>query len=384
MTISYVVMLLYCLVIILVIFFKAVFEKNLTLYGKRLLLIALIAEAIMLSAEAIGTLICLKKIIASNELNAVIQFIFFFAQGVTLYITFLLLSELTGFITVDNRMKRNLFAIPSAILTLLAFLSIWTGWVFYLDDAGLYNQGPINIVQYFVAVFYIGFVGVGSFSCLFRRKYYSQRALYLNILFYSLVPLLGTILQFGVKEATGNTYPFILASLTLSTLIIYLQLLQNQVQTDYLTEIPNRAKLMRYIEAKINHENKNLYIFILDINQFKLINDTFGHTEGDRVLKTLSDNLKQFSKETGNFVARYAGDEFAIVAEIKKNSIIELDNLVREYISKANNELNDERYNLSVAVGYASYDETIQSIKDFINKADIEMYKDKQKFHNTL
>lgn len=384
MTINYVVMLIYSLLIILVILIKAIFEKNLTIYSKRLLLIALISEAIMLTAEALGTLISLGRISAPNLVNAFIQFIFFTAQGITIYITFLLLSEITGFITREEMKKRNLFCIPETILTVLAFISIWTGWMFYIDEKGIYHQGPINFVQYLVVAFYLVFVGLSSFIKLFMRKYYSQRALFISIVCYSLLPLIGTIVEFGVKNATGNRYPFILASIALSTLIIYLQLLQNQVQTDYLTDIPNRAMLMRYIESKMNHENYNLYVFILDINDFKLINDAFGHLEGDRVLKILSNNLKQFSRETGNFVARYAGDEFVIVADTKKNSIDEINELIHQYIKIANDDINDDRYELSVAVGYAKYDDNIQTIKDFINLADKEMYKDKQKYHLKL
>ena len=384
MTINYVVMLIYSLLIILVILIKAIFEKNLTIYSKRLLLIALISEAIMLTAEAMGTLISLGRISAPNLVNAFIQFIFFTAQGITIYITFLLLSEITGFITREEMKKRNLFCIPETILTVLAFISIWTGWMFYIDEEGIYHQGPINFVQYLVVAFYLAFVGLSSFVKIFMRKYFSQRALFISIVCYSLLPLIGTIVEFGVKNATGNRYPFILASIALSTLIIYLQLLQNQVQTDYLTDIPNRAMLMRYIESKMNHENYNLYDFILDINDFKLINDAFGHLEGDRVLKILSNNLKQFSRETGNFVARYAGDEFVIVADTKKNSIDEINELIHQYIKIANDDINDDRYELSVAVGYAKYDDNIQTIKDFINLADKEMYKDKQKYHLKL
>ncbi len=384
MTINYVVMLIYSLLIILVILIKAIFEKNLTIYSKRLLLIALISEAIMLTAEAMGTLISLGRISAPNLVNAFIQFIFFTAQGITIYITFLLLSEITGFITREEMKKRNLFCIPETILTVLAFISIWTGWMFYIDEEGIYHQGPINFVQYLVVAFYLAFVGLSSFVKIFMRKYFSQRALFISIVCYSLLPLIGTIVEFGVKNATGNRYPFILASIALSTLIIYLQLLQNQVQTDYLTDIPNRAMLMRYIESKMNHENYNLYVFILDINDFKLINDAFGHLEGDRVLKILSNNLKQFSRETGNFVARYAGDEFVIVADTKKNSIDEINELIHQYIKIANDDINDDRYELSVAVGYAKYDDNIQTIKDFINLADKEMYKDKQKYHLKL
>ncbi len=383
MTIDYVVMLLYCLIIVLVILTKAIFDKNLTTYTKTLLIMALVAEVVLLTAESLGTLMSMGKIKVPNGVNAFVQFIFFFAQGITHYMTFLLLSAITGYITRDEMKKRNLFCIPETILTVLAFISIWTGWIFYIDDNGVYCHGPLNFIQFLIVAFYLAWVGFSSLFRICNRKYYSQRSLHISIVLYSLFPLVGTILEYGVEGATGRKYPFILASITLSTLIIYLQLLQNQVQTDSLTEIPNRAKLIRYVQSRMNHESKDLYVFVLDINDFKHINDTYGHTEGDRVLKVLSENLKKFSEETGNFVARYAGDEFVIVAELKRFNIVYLNNLIHEYIDKANLELNDSRYTLSVAVGYALFDSSISSIKDFINKADEEMYKDKAKYHNS-
>ena len=141
---------------------------------------------------------------------------------------------------------------------------------------------------------------------------------------------------------------------------------------------------MKYLESKMNHEHDHLYLFVLDINNFKHINDEFGHTEGDRVLKRVSLTLKQFSKDTGYFVARYAGDEFVIVANIKDTDIIEINALLHRYIEMINESLADDRYEISMAVGYKEFSDDIDSIRDFINRADEEMYIDKAKYHSII
>ena len=384
MSIEYVVMLWFCLVIVGILLLKAISDKNLDKYQKNLLILVLSAQSLMIVSESLGVLMSLDRIQTPDLLNAFVQFIFFLSQSITIFTTFLLLAVITGYITLKNKKARILFAIPACITILLAFISIWSGWLFYIDENGFYQQGPINFIQYVIVAFYIGFAGISAIVKMFMRKYYARRSIYITIFIYSFIPLIGTILQHTVYNITGVLYPFILASFTVSTLIIYLQLMQNQVQTDALTEIPNRAKFMRYLESKMDHEANDLYLFILDINGFKNINDSFGHVEGDRALKALSSSLRNFSKATGNFVARYAGDEFVIVVELKKQDLQEVIDLIHKHIEYANEELNDDRYKLSLSVGYALYDNSMQSCIDFIQKADKEMYKEKEKYHNSI
>lgn len=382
MTVEYVVMLLYCLIIVSIMLIKAIFDTNLTSYEKRLLILSLVYEFVLIFVETISSLMSLGYINNIIWLHNLIIFIYFTTLALTNFTTFLLLSVITGYITLKNEKRRLIFMIPSLILILLSFISIWTGWVYYIDANGNYGRGPINFIQFVVVAFYLTFIGLSSFIKSFMKKYYAVRKIHMSIIFYSLVPLLGVILQYTVNEISNKLYPLILSSFTISSLIIYLRLLQNQVQTDYLTEIPNRIQFMKYLSSKMNHDASNLYLFILDINDFKSINDNFGHLEGDRVLKILSSNLKNFSKSTGYFIARFAGDEFVIIAELKKKTLEETSDLINKCINKANQELNDERYNLSVSIGSALYDESITSIREFINKADLDMYKEKEKYHN--
>ena len=382
MTVEYVVMLLYCLIIVSIMLIKAIFDTNLTSYEKRLLILSLVHEFVLIFVETISSLMSLGYINNIIWLHNLIIFIYFTTLALTNFTTFLLLSVITGYITLKNEKRRLIFMIPSLILILLSFISIWTVWVYYIDANGNYARGPINFIQFVVVAFYLTFIGLSSFIKSFMKKYYAVRKIHMSIIFYSLVPLLGVILQYTVNEISNKLYPLILSSFTISSLIIYLRLLQNQVQTDYLTEIPNRIQFMKYLSSKMNHDASNLYLFILDINDFKSINDNFGHLEGDRVLKILSSNLKNFSKSTGYFIARFAGDEFVIIAELKKKTLEEASDLINKCINKANQELNDERYNLSVSIGSALYDESITSIRDFINKADLDMYKEKEKYHN--
>ncbi len=381
MSIDYVVMLVYCLVILIILLAKAIFDFNLTSYQKILLLIALISEFVMLFSEIIGSLNTLDYLNFPISLCYLNSFIFFIGQSSTNYITFLLLALITGYISLNDKKKRYLFTIPALFTILIAFISMFTGWLFYIDDNGAYAQGPINFLQYITVAFYLSYIGFYSLIKVFIKKYQAQRNLNISIVFYALLPLVGVILQFSLEKILSKTYPLILAFITVSTLIIYLQLLQNQVQIDTLTNIPNRNKFMRYLKNKMKRETDELYLFILDINNFKSINDKYGHLEGDRVLEIISKNLTIFSEETGFFVARYAGDEFCIVGNLNEITISDLKPMFVKYLDLINKEINDDRYTVSIAIGYTKFDESKNNIKDFINVADEEMYKDKEKYH---
>ena len=84
---------------------------------------------------------------------------------------------------------------------------------------------------------------------------------------------------------------------------------------DSLTRIPNRGYLECRIEeeiANVGRHNTDLSAILIDIDYFKKINDTYGHSAGDEVLKNLSDYLKDAQRK-GDVVGRYGGEEFLIL-----------------------------------------------------------------------
>lgn len=89
-----------------------------------------------------------------------------------------------------------------------------------------------------------------------------------------------------------------------------------------LTQLPNRHYLFNKMQdAMDKYNSKNLchfYLLFIDLDGFKSVNDTFGHTTGDTLLKQVSNRLKeQISETDGDFLCRFAGDEFIILFLIK-------------------------------------------------------------------
>lgn len=86
--------------------------------------------------------------------------------------------------------------------------------------------------------------------------------------------------------------------------------------TDMLTGLPNRASFDNYLKQKLLNPvaNKGIGLAFIDLNDFKVINDTFGHSAGDKVLSAIGKRLKERAGTT-NLAARIGGDEFCVVFE---------------------------------------------------------------------
>lgn len=88
--------------------------------------------------------------------------------------------------------------------------------------------------------------------------------------------------------------------------------LKNLARMDQMTEVYNHKTFLDIAEQIALKQTQNPYCFIIDLDNFKKINDTYGHLEGDRVLKILADVLREQTR-SGDLVGRIGGDEFAIL-----------------------------------------------------------------------
>lgn len=152
--------------------------------------------------------------------------------------------------------------------------------------------------------------------------------------------------------------------------------LQEEVYKDSLTNVFNRKWLVRNCLEDEKFQTNGVMAFI-DINEFKYINDTYGHLLGDQVLKYLANMLKKELKSNDTSIIRYAGDEFIIMY---KTNIGEID-LFRDQLHKLHVKLssqkvkakNTEPFNFSFSYGLSTYNSG-ESFSDILSKADEDMY----------
>jgi diguanylate cyclase (GGDEF)-like protein len=155
--------------------------------------------------------------------------------------------------------------------------------------------------------------------------------------------------------------------------------LESLAYTDHLTELPNRKmfeKKFEYYKKEIKRNRENMAILFLDLNNFKDINNNYGHEIGDKILKLVGQRLMHGFKEE-DFVARLGGDEFIVIL---KNFDESNKDIMREKIKnmfKNPIKLKDKFFDISTSVGIAYYPEDGQTIKELLKKSDFDMYKDK-------
>jgi diguanylate cyclase (GGDEF)-like protein len=151
--------------------------------------------------------------------------------------------------------------------------------------------------------------------------------------------------------------------------------------TDPLTGLPNRTVLLDRLENAIfnakRHGNRVGLLF-LDLNDFKQINDSFGHAAGDRALQLVADCLASLVRETDT-VSRHGGDEFLIIlAEMVQAADAAL---VAEKINAAlgaYSRIDDHVVSLKASIGISVYPEDGEDAKTLIDRADIAMYRAKK------
>ena len=122
--------------------------------------------------------------------------------------------------------------------------------------------------------------------------------------------------------------------------------------TDELTQIHNRRYCMEYMTRVREMENPDYTVFCFDLNNLKTTNDTYGHAQGDILIRSAADVIINAFEPHG-IVARMGGDEFIAIAET--NNPEEISAMIREFrdnIAQKNEEIPD--LHLSIAFGYAS------------------------------
>ena len=131
---------------------------------------------------------------------------------------------------------------------------------------------------------------------------------------------------------------------------------------------------------KNNHNtNTSVWLIMIDINGFKGINDTFGHSVGDDVLIKLGNTFQKVSKEFDATIGRWGGDEF--IAYIETSDSIRAQMFMETIKSRVTAECNDDkRFKVSVSVGMAKLRE-YETMKHLFEEADHKLYEDKEKYH---
>lgn len=272
---------------------------------------------------------------------------------------------------------RIIMMIPFIVSTLALIVTYFINPTYLINDA-LEVQDGFNVflltapyINLAATIYYSVRKAISEENPSEKRKY----------LFIGLFPLM--VVACGLIETFFFPYePIFAYSSTILMLVFFIQMILRQVSVDPLTGLNNRGQLLRYTSQKANlrKDNRLTYVAMFDINNFKLINDTYGHAQGDKALIILSDTFKKVisRKSFPVFLARYGGDEFImIIHPASEKELIPFIEDIREELKRRCVESNIG-FNFTVGIGYDELKEEPDTFQKCQQRADKKLYLDKK------
>lgn len=165
--------------------------------------------------------------------------------------------------------------------------------------------------------------------------------------------------------------------------------LKEKVNRDPLTDLFNYSALMKTLNKMLTQaqeQKQNLAFLMVDIDNFKIYNDTFGHPAGDRLLQGVADIMRKVTREN-DVIARYGGDEFAIILpgagpNQSREAGERLRKAIEEHPFAGREQLPGGR--VTVSVGIAIWPSNAQSMEELIHCADKALYESKRMARNRV
>ena len=266
--------------------------------------------------------------------------------------------------------RRNIYRTIGLISIVLLVINIFYPLVFSVSD-GRYQRGFAYIIFLIFAAFYI----LDSLY-LYVKRVRKNGSLKLFPVHIFLIPvILGVVIQAFFAEIAITW-----TSIAISVAGIMTALKNEIIFTDCLTGLYNRMYLEFLHKRACNKKDCWVSGIMIDLNGFKQINDNYGHAEGDLALCIVADLLRKSFSEYG-VVTRYAGDEFVIMLNTTDDQLIQkiIKSAKKNFVTE--NEKNDKPYQLSASMGYAITNLSNETIDDFMNRIDEQMYQDKMKYY---
>lgn len=292
--------------------------------------------------------------------------------GVVSYLWFLFSESEQKSRLVQSKKSLLLSLLPLFVLVSLVAGSNVHGWVFYIDaETNEYHRGKLYFLIILICFWYISHTTVKALVKARRKENYLRKNQLLTLASFALFPLFAGFLQ---VLFVGS--PMLSGGIAFAVLHVYINSREQLISVDPMTQLNNRKQMEFYLDGKMRtkNDNKELIVFILDLDYFKQINDRYGHVEGDEAIIIAANTIRQMVSRTNFFACRYGGDEFVIVGETSKDFkpkefLAEINELLAE-----NTKAEGKSYSLKFSVGYKRYSPEFKDVREFIAAADEGLY----------
>ena len=262
--------------------------------------------------------------------------------------------------------------IPAVIMVVVALLNLFLPIIFFLDENNVYYRLPLSYAYYAVDVAYIA-------MSIFILKGYERR--YGKVRFFPMYLMVSPIAIGCALQLIFYGVSLIWVSLAIGLTSIYMSLQNEFSYLDRLTGLYNRAYLDYQLDTATKSAGSKLGGIMIDVDHFKEINDTYGHSVGDEALIDVA-RVITLSKPDKAIATRFAGDEFILL--VKNTSDKEMTRIMDSIHDEVRlfNETENRQYQLSLSLGYSIYDHEKDTVDDFLKNMDDNMYEEKNVKHS--
>lgn len=270
--------------------------------------------------------------------------------------------------------KQIICIIPVIISIILDIYSFFTGYVYAIDENFRYVRGE-GFLLYEILI-YSSFVSASVHSLVeaFKVKTINVKKKFFVQAFYVVPPILVSIYQILLGRDAFILYYGLICSMSM----VFVNGIYSRITLDDLTHIPNYYTMDKILNEAIDKYKKtgfkNNWLVACDLDDFKSINDTCGHSTGDEALTIAASIFEKRAKANDGYVGRIHGDEFIMILEnLDRKNVEEIMKGIENDMMLASK---DKKYTLKTSYGIVECTENI-TVKEWFDKADEKLYENK-------
>lgn len=330
----------------------------------------------LLTGDSLSRINAVGKSIVMYKLMRLGNYLIFAFDPLEAFLSFLYIASWVG---TKKRSKQRIYLYVAGSFVLLNFILVTISEIghfewFYGYVNRTYVRGDLFLLRAFISM------GIGILVEVYAVIYRKNIPLYYrrHILAFPLIAIVAGFLQTFIQGAA-----FEYAGMILACMILYTFVQSRDLDTDYLTGVFNRRGMDHELDRAIQkaENGKNFSVVLIDLDDFKKINDAYGHDIGDMALRDTARILLRCFGQEGR-VGRFGGDEFLVILDTGDEKSLEerLQRLKKEM--DLFNQNGQRIYQLRYSVGASVYQkEQMDSKLKFFRRVDEMMYQEKREHH---
>jgi diguanylate cyclase (GGDEF)-like protein len=365
---------IFMVILLILIAAHAFFKLNRKAHDHRLFLVLIFLTILILILEILSVLLNSSNYINFNTAHKLVDTIGFTLTPLVPILSVLFIYKRTNKYKKISIKSIFLLSVPFIVNSVLSLGSFNFDWIFSITSENIYMRGPLWLVSPMTSYFY--YIINLLFLYNVRQELNREEVLILSLL--TIIPSLLSIFQLYYF-----VYLTIWNSVAIAVVINYVFIVHSQIKIDPLTRLGNRIEYDEYLSILGRKSNIVLAVVNIDLDDFKIINDVFGHHEGDKVLTVFARQLEEVFEGKGVSI-RLGGDEFIVLVNENRREIVEkyietLKNNIDTY-----NEVSNMPYHIKFSYGMAIFNSTYNNIHELIQHSDKLMYEEKNKTNREI